>query len=315
MEKVVAEARARFGAIHGVLHAAGILDDDLIQAKTQAAIDELFAPKIQGALVLDRLLGGSDLDFLALFSSTSSALGAAGQVDYVAANAFLNAFAHARRRPDGRPYVVALNWGVWNEVGMAAEAVARLEGDADEGVEPEPARHPLLDGRLGGSRERATFVSELDARTHWVLDQHRTAAGEALLPGTAYLELARAALGEVEGDGPFEIRDLVFLSPCAAPDGRSVTLRVRLAGGAGDFALEVESRPGEVALGSFELHAEARVARLDAPEPARLDLAALRARCSRRRDADEGGIRTGQERHLRFGSRWRCLREVHWGEG
>jgi acyl transferase domain-containing protein/thioesterase domain-containing protein len=314
MERVIARATERFGAIHGVFHAAGILDDDLIQLKTQTAVDELFAPKIQGALVLDQLLGGPGLDFLALFSSTSSALGAAGQVDYVAANSFLNAFAHARAEHE-RPYVVALNWGVWNEVGMAAETVAAASGGEDC-REPEPTSHPLLEGRTEAGPERWRFVTELDARGHWILDQHRTADGRAILPGTGYLELARGALAEAVGEPRCELRDLVFLAPLAVDDGRTRTMRVALVREGRGFDFSVESRPGDVALAPWTLHAEGHVRPLtDDDTVPTLDLAAVAERCQLRIDEDEGGLRTGQERHLRFGARWRCLQRVAWGDG
>ena len=314
MGQVVDRARRRFGQLHGVFHAAGILDDDLIQLKTQTAVDELFAPKIQGALVLEQLLGDSPLDFLALFSSTSSALGAAGQVDYVAANAFLNAFAHARRG-DRAAYVVAINWGVWNEVGMAAAAVAAATA-GDENTEPDRTDHPLLEGRTEGGPERWSFQTELDSRSLWILDQHRTADGQAVLPGTGYLELARGALEEVVGRGGCELKDLVFLSPLTVDEGRTKTLRVSLAQEGRGFTFTVESRPGDVTLAPWALHAEGRLQTLGGEErPPPLDLEEIGDRCRLRFDEDPAGIRTGQERHLRFGPRWRCLQSVAWGEG
>lgn len=313
MEEVVTAARRRFGPLHGVFHAAGILDDDLIQLKTQMAVDELFAPKIQGALVLEQLLGATSLDFLALFSSTSSALGAAGQVDYVAANAFLNAFAHARQRRKG-PYVVALNWGVWNEVGMAAAAVAAAT-NGDDSAEPDPTGHPLLEGRTEGGPERWSFQTELDARSQWILDQHRTADGQAVFPGTGYLELARGALEEVVGRGGCEVSDLVFLAPLAVEEARTKTLRVKLSRDGHGFAFSVESRLSDVTLAPWTLHAEAHLHALpDDATPKPFALGEVAERCAGRVDEDSGGIRTGQERHLRFGPRWRCLRRVAWGE-
>ena len=63
-------------------------------------------------------------------SSTSTVTAPAGQIDYVAANEYLNAYAQSRA--GGETRVVALNWGIWNEVGMAAEAVAERTGDVPE---------------------------------------------------------------------------------------------------------------------------------------------------------------------------------------
>ncbi|HEU5473872.1 MAG TPA: SDR family NAD(P)-dependent oxidoreductase [Actinophytocola sp.] len=114
-------ATERFGALHGVLHAAGVPGVGLMQFKTRAEVDKTLAPKIAGTLALDEALRGHRLDFLVLFSSITSATGGGpGQVDYCAANAFLDAFAHASaQRPDGQR-TVAVNWGEWEWNGWEA---------------------------------------------------------------------------------------------------------------------------------------------------------------------------------------------------
>src|SRR5690606_24564698 len=93
MREVLSEAEARFGAVHGVIHAAGVLRDQPMIGKRQDDIDAVFSPKVYGTMVLLEALGDRPLDFVVLFSSTSVATAPAGQVDYVAANAFLNATA------------------------------------------------------------------------------------------------------------------------------------------------------------------------------------------------------------------------------
>src|SRR5207344_2223877 len=108
---VLEETRRRFGALHGVFHAAGVLHDAPLLAKTQLEVEEVFAPKVHGTLVLDALLANVELDFLVLFSSLSALVAPAGQVDYVAANAFLDAFARSARLP-ARRRIVSVNWGI-----------------------------------------------------------------------------------------------------------------------------------------------------------------------------------------------------------
>ena len=99
----------------------------MLQLKTREAAARVLAPKVRGALVLDALLGQTPLDFFVVFSSTSAILGPAGQVDYAGANAYLNAFAHSRA---GRPArVLAVDWGVWQGVGMAAAPPAGARAD------------------------------------------------------------------------------------------------------------------------------------------------------------------------------------------
>jgi thioesterase domain-containing protein/NAD(P)-dependent dehydrogenase (short-subunit alcohol dehydrogenase family) len=310
MRDAVARVRARFGRLDGVFHAAGVLDDGLIQTKTQTGIEEVFAPKIQGALVLEQVLAGAGAEFVMLFSSTSSVLGAAGQVDYAAANAFLDAFAHSRRASRS-PQWIAVNWGVWSDVGMGAEAARRARPDS-ESASPaaSAAAHPLLGSASAGGKAERTYRAALATSTHWILDEHRTRAGAALIPGTGYIELARAVWAELEPGAPLELRDLFFLTPLAVPDGGARAIRTTLAA---DGALEVASVAGS----RSEVHAVARVGRGEFGAAPALDLAAIRARCAARHTPrDERGICTAQEReHLAFGPRWRCLNEVWWGEG
>jgi amino acid adenylation domain-containing protein len=121
MRRVVASAREQFGAVAGVIHAAGVPGGGVIQLKSREGAAAVLAPKVDGTLALHRALEGERLDFVVLCSSVTSLTGAGGQVDYCAANAFLDAFAHQWARSSSTP-VVAVNWGAWREVGMAAEA-------------------------------------------------------------------------------------------------------------------------------------------------------------------------------------------------
>ncbi|MFN4128694.1 MAG: type I polyketide synthase, partial [Paracoccaceae bacterium] len=122
MTAAKAAGEARFGAVHAVIHAAGVVDDGPLLMKTPAEVEEVFAPKLHGTQVLERLFPDGSLALLVLFSSTSTITGPAGQIDYVAANEYLNAY--AKHRAGGKTQVVALNWGIWQGVGMAAEALA-----------------------------------------------------------------------------------------------------------------------------------------------------------------------------------------------
>ena len=112
MDAAVRQAIERFGRIDGVLHAAGLPGQGLTQLKTAQTAAAAMAPKIQGTLVLDRALAGLDLDFMILVSSIAVFTGGGpGQIDYCAANAFLDAFAHHRRGAHG--LTVAINFGEW----------------------------------------------------------------------------------------------------------------------------------------------------------------------------------------------------------
>lgn len=308
MRAALAKARARFGDIHGLIHGAGVIDDAPILTKSPLGIEDVFTPKIHGTQVLDRLFPDGSLDWMVLFSSSSTATAPAGQVDYVAANEYLNAY--AKSRSGGKTRVLAIDWGVWSEVGMAAEAMqARLAAPPA----PVAADLPLLD-RSGFDRAgNRRFSAEWDPAERWVLDQHRTAAGDALLPGTGYLELAAEAM-QAQGEAmPFEIRELWFLRPLRTPDATRTEMRLTLPRSDQGYGFRVEARGGQ----DWEINAEAEISLLPQTAPARLDIAAIEARLGPPRRATEGGeaLTSPQEAHLRFGENWRVLRETRLGDG
>jgi acyl transferase domain-containing protein/acyl-CoA synthetase (AMP-forming)/AMP-acid ligase II/thioesterase domain-containing protein/acyl carrier protein len=112
--------------IRGVVHAAGVVQDEILLRVNASTLDALLKAKVIGGWVLDRCFSSGDLDFFVLFSSAASLMGSAGQGAYAAANAFLDALAH-RRQGLGRR-ALSVNWGPWAGAGMAVntEAAARL---------------------------------------------------------------------------------------------------------------------------------------------------------------------------------------------
>ena len=108
--------------LRGVVHAAGVLDDRFMRHMDSDGLARVLAPKVAGSWNLHVATEGHELDFFVLFSSASGVLGSPGQANYAAANAFLDALAHLRRRA-GLP-ALSIDWGPWAAIGMAARSDA-----------------------------------------------------------------------------------------------------------------------------------------------------------------------------------------------
>ena len=120
MRDVVAQARARFGRIDGVIHSAGVAGGGVIQLKKKEVAAAVLAPKVTGTRILARVFADQPLDFMLLCSSLTALVGGPGQVDYCAANSYLDAFARQYHAQTGT-FTVAVNWNAWREVGMAVD--------------------------------------------------------------------------------------------------------------------------------------------------------------------------------------------------
>jgi acyl transferase domain-containing protein/thioesterase domain-containing protein len=309
MQRVISAVLERFGCIHGVIHAAGVVEDGVMQLRTQADAERIFSAKVHGTVLLDTLLKDHPLDFFVLFSSTSSILGPAGQVDYSAANAFLNAFAQSRSH-ERKPYIVAINWGIWQEVGMAARTFE------DPPLEEKPTDHPLLERCVVDTEDEIVYTSEYSPETHWVLDQHRTKGGAAIVPGTGFLEIARAAVSRNGHTGCVEIQDLFFVEPLQVNDNATQEVRVHLKKDTHRYSFEVSSRPkqGVNGTGQWQSHAQGWVGYKVAEPSKHCSLAEIEARCSLDRiESKNGSLTIKQEKHLDFGPRWRTLRRISLG--
>lgn len=309
MREALALATARFGGVNAVVHAAGIVQDGPLLSKSPSAVEDVFTPKIHGTQVLHDLFPDGTLDWMVLFSSTSTVTAPAGQVDYVAANEYLNAYAKGRR--GDRTRVIAIDWGIWNEVGMAARTFAARVGKP---APVEPAGMPLLDKATFDAAGHRLFTATLSTEGMWLLDGHRTLAGEALVPGTGYLELAAEALRAQGEREVFEIRDLYFLRALSVPEGKPTDIRVRLSRTSEGYGFEVRSACVVDGRRAFALNAQAALRLAPVEAPGRINPAGILARCPDRRVAGpEGSLRSPQEDHLRFGERWRVLRSIAYG--
>ncbi len=315
MTRLIADAEACFGALDGVFHTAGVLNDDLILLKDQSEVEESFTPKVHGTVVLDMLFKDRHLDFMLLFSSISAVTTPPGQVDYVAANAFLDAYAESAQNRADR-FTASINWGPWSGVGMAETNLRKLIGEeAPPPFQGQPPRHPLLNERFTGPHGETILTMELRGESYWPLGEHRTTAGKPLMPGTGYLELLYATLSDHGEKRLMEIQDIYFFSPLFVDDSEPKSCRVLLKPVDQGYSFTVQSlHTQEEGRRAWETHARARLLPYAASREKALPLPEIWQRCNREAWTDENGpIRLHQEDFLRFGPRWRVLRQAHFG--
>ncbi|MFT7584177.1 MAG: NADPH:quinone reductase-like Zn-dependent oxidoreductase/NAD(P)-dependent dehydrogenase (short-subunit alcohol dehydrogenase family)/ubiquinone, partial [Cellvibrionaceae bacterium] len=247
MGGIVEQIHAKYGAINGVIHTAGVLGQGLIRQKQRNQVEAVMNAKVTGTKILSDLLQADPLDFYLLCGSMSSIAPIAGQIDYCAANSYLDAIAHLLRSK-GVP-ATAIDWGFWQALGMiesadmlladklAIEHQIESNGWAQAGVaaferilangsltqvvvSPDPVRqgitHPLFDHYYTDERGRAVYVAYLSGEQHWLVDEHRLDDAQvAVVPGTGHLELMRAAYSHATGHAEIEMQDVHFIAPLA----------------------------------------------------------------------------------------------------
>ncbi|AKT41248.1 type I polyketide synthase [Chondromyces crocatus] len=239
LHKLVASV-SREHPLTGVIHAAGVLDDGVLDTLTAERVDGVLRPKVDAAVYLHELTEGLPLTAFVLFSSIAGLLGTAGQSSYAAANVFLDALAH-HRRAHGLP-ATSLAWGYWAErSGMTSHLtegdVARL---AHLGLEALPTEDALALFDAALRREEATLVP---ARLAGV-SQRAGAALPCVLRGlvrTAAIHPAR-----VRDDRPSALEPRI--AALSEPDGERALLdlvRAEVAGVLGHASSEAiePSRP------------------------------------------------------------------------
>jgi acyl transferase domain-containing protein/thioesterase domain-containing protein len=300
MNRIADQIRARLGHINGIIHAAGVVGDAPLLQKDRASAARVLAPKVHGTLVVESVFRHEPIDFFILMSSVSSHLAPAGQVDYTAANAFLDGFARSRSLQGTR--FVSIQWPRWTDVGLAA---VESDGHLDR-------VHPLLGHATHDGKNLTTYSRTLSLENDWIVSEHRLSRGAGLFPATGYLEMVRAALMEMIGASALSISDFYVSQPLRVrPDSaNAVRLLIRKQGAGYRFSAQTQS---ELSRQWIECASGA----INAAVPSRLphyDIDSLRRRCgSSRLGVDHPARNEAQERHLDFGSRWRNLKTVWLG--
>jgi acyl transferase domain-containing protein/acyl-CoA synthetase (AMP-forming)/AMP-acid ligase II/acyl carrier protein len=315
MQEVIEQAKEQFGLINGVIHAAGVPDGALIPRQTPKTAETIFSPKIKGTLVLDHLLSEFELDFLVLCSSIASVFGTGGQVSYTAANSFLDAFAHFKSTK-GNKSTIAINWDAWQEEGMAVDALDHY-GRVDRTVaqvsvsKPQQTKavfHPLFDNCIIESADQERYISHLSVSRFWFLDEHRI-KGKSVLPGTAYLELARAAFEPHAKLDTIEIREIYFLYPLIVPENEEKEVHTVLTKQGDHFEFVISSRSGPE---TWQEHAKGFVA-ATAAQPTKYNIEAIERDCQQPKIIPNGCLPQLESSMVQFGPHWYSLQWMKLG--
>ncbi|NES30187.1 SDR family NAD(P)-dependent oxidoreductase [Micromonospora terminaliae] len=287
--RLVDEVTDRRGPVNGVLHLAGRIGSGTVQFTGAADSEATFAPKMAGALSLERVFAGRPrLDFFVCFSSRAALEGQVGGADYAAANAYLDTF--VRDTPLVADRLLSISWPAWQGVGMAAGGMLLSAGRA-------PARR---------------WQTMLSAENDPVTDEHRLGS-VPVVPGTRHLDLVVEAFRAEILDGaeePVALNDVVFQRMLELTSPRRVEVAFNPEGESWAFAVSsaplTTSSPTDV-----QTHVRGRVAAWR-PEPdttarRRVDLAELRARLSEHRPLPPFG---SDRQAFTLGPRWRTYHQA-----
>ncbi|HTY56399.1 MAG TPA: SDR family NAD(P)-dependent oxidoreductase [Candidatus Binataceae bacterium] len=276
---------ARFGAVTGIVHAAGTLADAPLLTKPSAGADTVLAPKVRGTLVLERVLSGEPLEYFILCSSVSSIIAPPGQVDYAAANAFLDAFAQPRSSTASYP-LIALQFPRWTDVGMAADATFK--------------------SAAAGANEMT-----LDLARDWIVGEHRSRTGVGIFPGTGYIEIIlNLARGLLPGRS-IAIHELQFWRPLEVAPGQTRRVRTALRPNGAEYEFVASAATSD----GFSECAFARISTVESNGSDAKDLASVRRRCAERTMVFAHRQNRVQEAFFNFGPRWNALAQIDFGRG
>jgi len=300
MQEAVAQAEKSFGPVNGVIHSAGVPDGALIQRRTLEISAGVLEAKIKGTLILDYIFKDTGLDFMVLCSSLSSIITPLGQVAYGAANIFLDAFAWYKTI-NSDIFTVSINWDTWQEVGMAVQTAGALGRKT--------VAHPLFQHCIIWDSVEI-YISHFSVRKTWLLDEHRI-FGRGTLPGTAYLEIARAAFENNTRAETIEIRDLYFLQPMVVEEEEEREVRTILKKNHDACEFFVISRSNQQP-GEWQQHARGKIIAVEGKRAQEYNINEIQEKFYGQQVITKNNY-NWREDLLKFGPRWGSSRQLRPG--
>ncbi|MEM7027495.1 MAG: SDR family NAD(P)-dependent oxidoreductase, partial [Pseudomonadota bacterium] len=255
IENAIDLTRIELGNVTGVIHAAGVLADKLIEDKTTEQFEYVFNTKVMGLENLLSVTANDNLKLIANFSSTTARLGRKGQVDYAAANEILNKRAQHEQVIRDDCKVLSINWGPWNG-GMVTPALKQvfenegvglieLEEGANYFIDEIESNGPvevvviseavnnvhlenqfISDSTINNEVLHLAFERELTVSSYQFLQSH-VMNGQAVLPVAVIIEwFAHGALHLNPGMQFQGVEDFRVLKGVSLAASESITLRI-----------------------------------------------------------------------------------------
>lgn len=311
MQQAVAQARTQFGGIDGVIHSAGIAGGGLIQLKSHEQAEAVLAPKILGALILQDIFAAQPPSLMVLNSSLFAVTGGMGQVDYIAANSFLDAFAHELSATTSTR-AISINWDGWEEIGMAAGLFYGGQSSPDNVLPGEPCvvKHPLLQHQQIIDDNKQIYYGRV-SDSHWILQEHQI-NGQPAMPGTAWIDLGHSLGSALLGDGTLAIDDVYFMSPLIVAAGQSAIARIVVEIDAQSQRLNLSMESGQD--DQWLPHAAMSVALSTATPSSDFDFDQSLQACSNGVIEIADDERMGAGEFLSLGDHWQSLKTVYLGD-
>ncbi len=176
MKNAAADIRTQFGVIHGVVHSALVLNDKGLASMDEEVLSSSLDAKIDVSVNLVNAFDDSELDFMLFFSSLQSLYRPAGQSNYAAGCAFVDAYAVSLDYI--KPYAVkTINWGFWGSIGIvASEDYRQRMAEVGLGSVEAPEGLPIIERVLSSTVSQVAYLktTKTDIAKDLSVDSHKS---------------------------------------------------------------------------------------------------------------------------------------------
>ncbi|GAK56425.1 JamP protein [Candidatus Vecturithrix granuli] len=177
--------------------------------------------------------------------------------------------------------------------------------------ETKKVSHPLLESHFSENAEEEVYVAYLQPQKHWELDEHRMLK-KAILPGTAYLEMAVAAFKDYVGVAEVELRDVSFLLPLIVEEGDKKEVQVILKKQGEAFEFVIRSQTGEK---EWQEHVRGKIVHItDTSSLQKHNIQTIQSQCQQQQLEFPDNPETTHIEFMDYGPRWQNVRQVNLGE-